>query len=71
MKYYEHNPKLKCIMPVYCENYKCDKIELTQDNCGHADTSIVVILANQVCEETAIQCDYCGKILTEPKTDCI
>lgn len=66
----KHNPNLKCILPVYCENYECDKKQLTQENCGHADTSIVVLEVVVTCETTAIQCDYCGKILTKPETDC-
>lgn len=70
MKPCKNNPKLKCINPVYCENYQCDKFELTQDNCGHADTSTVVLEIVSNCEKTAIQCDYCGKIVTEPKTEC-
>jgi hypothetical protein len=40
------------------------------ENCTHADTSIVVLEIVATCEKTATQCDYCGKILTEPKTDC-
>jgi hypothetical protein len=47
-----------------------EKVNTNLEPCEHKDTSIVVIQANQVCEETAIQCDYCGEILTKPKTDC-
>ena len=38
--------------------------------CTHADTTLVVLAIVHTCETTAIQCDDCGKILTEPKTDC-
>ena len=66
----KHNPQLKCEWPIYCENYKCDFADITPENCDHKDTSIVVIEVVLNCEKTAIQCDYCGKIVTEPKTDC-
>lgn len=38
--------------------------------CAHLDRSIVVLEIIANCEKTAIQCDYCGQILTEHKTDC-
>lgn len=38
--------------------------------CDHKDKSIVVLEVTATCEKTALQCDYCGEILTEPKTDC-
>lgn len=66
----KHNPRLKCVYPVYCENYKCDFADITPENCDHKDKSIVVIEVVVNCEKTALQCDYCGTILTEPKTDC-
>lgn len=66
----KHNPRLKCAWPVYCENYKCDNADITPENCDHKDKSIVVIEVVVNCEKTALQCDYCGTILTEPKTDC-
>ena len=66
----KHNPRLKCVYPVYGENYKCDFADITPENCDHKDTSIVVIEVVVNCEKTALQCDYCGTILTEPKTDC-
>jgi ribosomal protein S27E len=50
------------IQPI-CSEQECKK-------CSHADVSIVVIAAILTCETTAIQCDYCGQILTKPKTDC-
>lgn len=56
-----------CDFPVYCENYKCDHQPIP---CDHKDTSIVVLEVVVNCEKTALQCDYCGKILTKPKTDC-
>ena len=46
------------------------KRQVEQDACEHKDTSIVVIEVTVTCEKTAIQCDYCGKILTEPENDC-
>ena len=66
----KHNPRLKCAWSVYCENYKCDNADITPENCDHKDKSIVVIEVVVNCEKTALQCDYCGTILTEPKTDC-
>ena len=66
----KHNPRLKCEWPIYCENYKCDFADITPENCEHKDTSVVVIEVVVNCEKTALQCDYCGKIITEPKTDC-
>lgn len=66
----KHNPRLKCAWPVYCENYKCDNADITPENCDHKDTSIVVLEVVVNCEKTAIQCDYCGEILTKPETDC-
>ncbi|NDP26435.1 MAG: hypothetical protein GZ087_03270 [Flavobacterium sp.] len=44
--------------------------EFNPDECKHEDTSLVVLELIGTCEKTAIQCDYCGKILTEPKIDC-
>ncbi|PDS24668.1 hypothetical protein [Flavobacterium branchiophilum] len=38
--------------------------------CNHKDKSIVVLEIIATCEKTALQCDYCGTILTEPKTEC-
>lgn len=70
INYCKHNPRLKCEWPIYCENYKCDFADITPENCEHKDTSIVVIEVVVNCEKTALQCDYCGKIITEPKTDC-
>ena len=54
-----------CIRPEnnYCHSTECK-------GCEHKDTSIVVIEATLTSETTAIQCDYCGKILTKPKTEC-
>jgi hypothetical protein len=66
----KHNPRLKCAWPVYCENYKCDNTDITPENCDHKDTSIVVLEVVVNCEKTALQCDYCGTILIEPKTEC-
>lgn len=40
------------------------------DSCRHSDVSLVVIAVVANCETTALQCDYCGKLLTDPKTDC-
>jgi hypothetical protein len=47
----------------YCKDNECK-------GCDHKDTSLVVIEVTVTCEKTALQCDYCGKILDEPKTDC-
>lgn len=66
----KYNTRLKCEWPIYCENYKCDYADITPENCDHKDKSIVVIDVVLNCEKTAIQCDYCGKLLTEPITDC-
>lgn len=54
-----------CIRPEsdYCNPSECK-------GCKHQDTTLVVIEVVANCEKTATQCDYCGKILTEPKTDC-
>lgn len=63
----KYNPDKECAFRIYCENYSCDH---KPEQCDHKDTSIVVIEATVTCEKTAIQCDYCGKILTEPENDC-
>ena len=70
MRVCKHNPRLKCEWTIYCENYKCDFDDITPENCDHKDTSIVVLEIVATCEQTAIQCDYCGEILTKPETDC-
>jgi hypothetical protein len=44
--------------------------KINPDNCEHLDTSTVVIEATATCEKTVVQCDYCGKFLTEPKISC-
>lgn len=38
--------------------------------CTHQDTYIAVLEVSHTCETTAEKCMYCGKLLTEPKTDC-
>ena len=65
MKPCKHTEDGYCLRPEndYCTSDECK-------GCNHADTSIVVIEVVVNCEKTAIQCDYCGKIVTEPKTDC-
>ena len=70
MKTCKYKPRLVCKMPVYCENYRCDFDAITPENCDHKDTSTVVLEIVANCEKTALQCNYCGTILTEPKTDC-
>lgn len=54
-----------CLRPEsdYCHPTECK-------GCDHKDTSIVVIEVTVTCEKTAIQCDYCGEILTKPENDC-
>ena len=47
----------------YCHNNECK-------GCDHKDTSVKVIEVTVTCEKTALQCNNCGKILTEPKTEC-
>lgn len=47
----------------YCPSNECK-------GCDHHSASIVVIEAVASCEKTALQCDYCSELLTEPKTDC-
>ena len=47
----------------YCHADECK-------GCDHKDTSIVVLEIVKKKKKTALQCDYCGKIITEPKTDC-
>jgi len=42
--------------------------DFIEKECDHKDTSIVVLEATVTSETTAIQCDYCGKILSKPKT---
>lgn len=38
--------------------------------CDHANISIAVIEIIATCEKTALRCENCGEILTQPKTDC-
>ena len=71
------NPNLYCKTRKLCEDNACKKMPnqvisppVIDVNCGHQDTSIVVIQVIANCEKTAVQCDYCGQILTKPKTDC-
>jgi len=61
----KHTTDGYCLRPEnnYCPADKCK-------GCTHQDTSIVVIKATTTCETTALQCDYCGELLTEPETDC-
>ncbi|GEM55265.1 hypothetical protein B0A58_07320 [Flavobacterium branchiophilum NBRC 15030 = ATCC 35035] len=47
----------------YCRSDECK-------GCNHKDTSIIVLEVVATCEKTALQCDNCGEIVTEPKTDC-
>lgn len=70
MKFCKHKPRLECKWDVFCENYNCHYDKIDSQTCTHADTTLVVLAIVATCETTAIQCDYCGKILTEPKTDC-
>lgn len=61
----KHTEDGYCLRPEsdYCPADECK-------GCDHSDKSIVVIEVVANCEKIALQCDYCGKILTEPKTDC-
>lgn len=54
-----------CIRPEndYCKANECK-------GCDHSETSIVTTAVTVTCETTVTQCDNCGEILTEPKTDC-
>ena len=65
MKRCEHQKDGYCIRGEadYCNDDECK-------GCDHKHTSIVVLEATLTCETTALQCDYCGQLLTEPKTDC-
>lgn len=61
----KHTEDGYCLRPEndYCRSDECK-------GCDHADTTIVVIEVVANCEKTALQCDYCGEIITEPKRDC-
>jgi hypothetical protein len=61
----KHTEDGYCLRPEndYCHANECK-------GCDHKDTSIVVLEIVATCEKTAIQCDYCGEILTKPETDC-
>ena len=65
MKKCQHTKDGYCIRDKadYCNENECK-------GCNHKDTSIVVLEIVATCEKTALQCDYCGKIVTKPKTDC-
>lgn len=60
-------PDKICEFKTYCENYKCDHQTIP---CDHEKTHIKVIESIVTCETTVEVCEDCGKILTEPKTDC-
>ena len=72
------NPNINCTNRVFCEKYYCEKVAdalpepspTLNNDCTHSDTSIVVIAIVVNCETTALQCDFCGQILTKPETDC-
>lgn len=67
------NPKdlyANTFKPLMWEPEQSAKVNTDINPCDHKDTSIVVLEIVATCEKTAIQCDYCGEILTEPKTDC-
>jgi ribosomal protein S27E len=65
MKLCDHGEDGYCIRPEndYCHYHECK-------GCDHKDTSIKVMEVTVTCEKTALQCNNCGKILTEPKTEC-
>lgn len=56
-----------CIRGIHCLGDVCTKL---QEECPHSDVTLVVLAVVANCETTALQCDYCGQLLTEPKTDC-
>jgi hypothetical protein len=59
-----------CKSGLECDFSCIGEDEIIKARCSHPDTSIVVLQIVANCEKTATQCDYCGKILTEPTTDC-
>jgi len=63
-------PKCTCGDVNQCDTWCKAKQLFTEDRCDHRDYSTVVLEIVANCEKTANQCDYCGKIITEPKTDC-
>lgn len=68
MNYCKNDFTKICPCRTYCENYNCSPIE--QENCDHKETYLSVLNATHTCETTALKCLHCGKLVTNPKTDC-